>query len=791
MDKTEKSSPNEEIKKEIESISDQLCFAVKGEFDFFVEIHSVDESIQKLGMLINFVLDTVRRSFSEITEKNSRLTELDKLKSDFLANISHELRTPLTLILGPLESILKDDSLSLPPKQQENLQRMHRNAHRLYVLVNDLLDFSKAEAGKLEIHEELIDMKAFIAQIIDDAQGIAEERKLTLTFAAKSHLGLLLFDQKMIEKIVLNLISNAMKFTPEGGKVDVRLEKEDNFITLSVADTGNGIPEADIQRLFERFHQVNSSQTRAHEGTGIGLAIIHQFVDLMGGKITVESKEGKGSTFTVRLPAREPSADDKVNTQHKESKQYSSPIKTSLVHMGKKSVPSDQIVSLTNERPLVLITDDNPDMRAYIASLLENSYEVIAAENGKEALEAVYKYHPQVILSDVMMPVMDGYQLTQALKADPQTANIPIILITAKAGKESIVSGIDIGADDYIPKPFSAAELLARVRAALRLFQSHATLKNANDELTKEIEERKKLELANAALNDELILAARRAGMADISTSILHNVGNVLNSVSVSLELLKESMDNSHINKLMNIGKLFNENISNISSYLTQDSKGKLIPQYLVALSQNVEKEFKISGEEIENLRNYIQHVKEIIATQNSLSSTSGLKENISLPNLIETALKMTGSTNEINNVIINKVYSFDKSVLVDKSKFTQILVNLLQNAKESILSDDNNHKKEIAISIEESCENNQFKVVVTDTGSGILPENITKIFSFGFSTKENGHGFGLHASALAAKEMGGQLIAQSQGKGKGATFILTLPSQNNKKKKLNSRDIV
>jgi len=767
------------IKKEIESISDQLCYAVSSDFDFVIENSSTEESVQKLSMLVNFVLDSARRAVSDVKEKNVQLTALDKLKTDFMANVSHELRTPLTLILGPLETIIKDSSDTIPKQQHDNLLRMHRNASRLYVLVNNLLDFSKAEAEKYTFHEELLDVNELIGQIVDDTQDLARERKITLKFMPCTDLDLLLFDPNVIEKIILNLTSNALKFTPEGGYVNICLTKQNDLLQISVSDNGLGIPASQISHLFERFHQIDSSLSRSFEGTGIGLTLVNQFVTLMGGKITVESEENKGSKFLISLPMKKSAKDGSINTTSPE-KQHHKSHKISLSNLANVQEDIKDPVHQQDQKnlPIILVADDNADMRSFIKSLLENAYNVVEAENGKIALEAIRKYNPHVILSDVMMPVMDGYQLTQTIKSDPDLKHIPIILITAKAGKEAVVSAMDIGADDYLPKPFSSDELLARTRSALRQYKNYTLLRETNNELIKEIEERKRLESINESLNSQLLLSARQAGMADVSTSILHNVGNVLNSVSVSLEILKGYIESSQYVKFIDVCNLLKPNLSSISTYLTEDPKGKFIPQYLINLSEDVGKEYELYTEETNNLRNYVQHVKEIIATQNALSGTSGMTEKVSVPIIVDTALKMTGYDIESNKHIkVNKNYQFDKDVVIDKTKILQILVNLLQNAKEAVMSNDKNEMKEIVISVEEINMSKEFKVEIEDNGVGILPENITKIFSFGFSTKEKGHGFGLHASAISAKEMGGKLIAESEGNGKGAVFTLTLPS--------------
>ncbi|MCE3230221.1 MAG: luxQ [Alphaproteobacteria bacterium] len=793
-----------QVKQQLERISDQLCLAVKGDFNFTVEAHTIDESVQKLTMLLNFVIDTARRALSDVKEKNTKLTEMDKVKSDFMANVSHELRTPLTLILGPLETILADHSL--PLAHRDNLRRMQRNATRLYVLVNDLLDFSKVEAGKFVVHEELLDVNQLISQLVDDAQGLAVERKVKMSFLPAEGIGPMLFDRKMLEKIVLNLMSNALKFTPAGGRIKVTLVKHETEIRLTVADTGVGIPASQIPKLFERFHQVDTSRTRAYEGTGIGLALINQFAQLMQGSISVESEEGKGSQFTVTLPIRTVSRKEKNGSQSQLADVHAPIVKVSLSQVttdNKKPIVHPLMrKEATGELPVIVVADDNTDMRSYIVSLLEDSYEIIAVENGKLALEAIHKYQPQVVLSDVMMPIMDGYALTKAIKADPQLKNIPIILITAQAGKEAIVSGLEVGADDYLPKPFSPEELRARTASAQRLHHNFTQIENLNREmgtvvkelstskkileesnkkLTKEVEERKKLEAKNMVLNNQLIMSARRAGMADISTSVLHNVGNVLNHLNTSVTMIHDKIDQSKISNLLKISKLLSEHQEDMDAFLAKDPQGQLIPNYIIKLADIWSEDKKYIVEEISALTHSVQHIKEIVVKQNAFSSSLGVVEKVAITDIIEDALTLNKTAYERAQIEIIRDFSPLKPVSIDRVKLLQIIVNLIKNSLESLLENKTKTKK-ISLRIQEKDESH-FMIQVSDNGVGILPQNLKKMFSYGFTTKKTGHGFGLHVSAIAAQEMGGNFLVESQGAGKGATFTLTLPYQPKERK--------
>lgn len=741
------------LQKNIEDIANQMCLAVKGDFDFLINIQTQDENIQKLTMLVNFLLDNARRALTGVKEKNLQLTELDRLKSDFMANISHELRTPLTLIMGPLETALKN-SAQYDTETQENLQRMQRNALRLYSLVNDLLDFTKLEVGKFALYEEFIDVAQIIAQLVDDAQGLAKERQVILQFSQENTIGLLQFDQKIIEKIVLNLISNALKFTPKGGKIQVKLAKENDKLRLTISDTGIGIPAEEISHIFERFHQVDSSSTRAYEGTGIGLALIYQFIRLMEGEITVESQEKKGTTFNILLPAHAPTNKADIETSIPTHEHKLGDLLHAIVPL---AVATDSQPEIKGKLPLLLVAEDNLDMQAYIVSFLQHSFEIITANNGQLALEMVNKYNPKVVLSDVMMPLMDGYQLTRAMKANLSTRNIPIILITAKTGSNVIAESLNAGADDYLAKPFSPEELIARTNAALTQYENYKK---------------------NVELNDQVITLARRAGMADIATFVLHNIGNILNSVNVIVGLLKESTEKPLFSNLSAIANLLKENKDHLATYLSEDEKGKLIPDYLIELTKEINNERGRNEQELQRLNEFIQHIGEIVAAQQSISGVSGVSEKIFLPDLIHKAIEMYKSTTEKRDIQIENQFNCNIFLNTDKSKLLQILVNLLQNATDSLSLRHELPEKRIVIKNNQQL-NSHVEIIISDNGVGILPEDLTKIFSFGFTTKQHGHGFGLHSSALAAKELGGSLHAQSEGKGKGADFILTLPLQS------------
>jgi len=579
--------------------------------------------------------------------------------------------------------------------------------------------------------------------------------------------------RNVIEKITLNLLSNALKFTPDHGSIEVQLHVQDVQLELTVRDTGVGIDNSHIKHIFERFYQVDSINS---SGTGIGLALVKQFVTLLGGTISVSSEIGKGTLFTVLIPLN---TNPKLTIKPYEKIPHitSADAPTELWLLAQTtSEPASAVhihknVKKYSKKPLILIADDSADMRAFMQALLEDRFDIILAENGKEAIEMIDKHEPQVILTDAMMPYMDGYQLTKAVKANNKTRHIPVILVTAKTGNESIISGLDVGANDYLSKPFLPEELIARIQASLRTYYDYIALTQANLKLEQEIEERKKLEFKNNELTGQLVLAARQAGMADIATSVLHNIGNVLNSANISTAMITHRITHSRISDLEKITALLHENKDNIGNYLTKDKTGKHIIQYLGLLTKTWKEDYNSLISETRLLKDNIEHIRNIIMQQQALGRTIGFNEKTSIPELIEHCI----SLNNINNKMIEIIreYAPIKEVTLDKVKLMQVMVNLIKNSMDS-LQESNVKKKQITVRTYEKDESS-FIIQVGDNGIGIAPEHLEKIFSHGFTTKKAGHGYGLHASAVSIQEMNGALTVESKGVEMGAVFTLTL----------------
>ncbi len=408
----------------------------------------------------------------EIARQREELAKLDVLKTQFFANISHEFRTPLTLLLGPLEDALANAHGTLPMDAAASLSTSHRNALRLLKLVNTMLDFSRIEAGRVQASYQDTDLAALTGELASNFRSLCEKAGLRLIVdcAPLNTAQAVYVDRDMWEKIVLNLLSNAFKFTLEG-EIEVRLAVVKSEARLTVRDTGVGIPSEELPRMFERFHRIEHSRGRTHEGTGIGLALVQELVKLHGGTIAVASTLGEGSTFTVAIPLGKAHLDanriDRASALESTAVGHAAFVEEALLWLPGESVSREEPADL--EKPRVLWADDNADMRAYVSGLLSGRFDVEAVSDGEAALASAEAHPPDLVLADVMMPKLDGFGLLRALRSDAGLREIPIILVSARAGEESRIEGMEAGADDYLIKPFSARELVARVETHVRI----------------------------------------------------------------------------------------------------------------------------------------------------------------------------------------------------------------------------------------------------------------------------------------------------------------------------------
>jgi PAS domain S-box-containing protein len=454
------------------------------------------------------------------------LAQLDRAKTEFFSNVSHEFRTPLTLMLGPIEDLLEKSYTDLTPATKNQLEIVHRNSLRLMKLVNTLLDFSRLEAGRVEANFAAVDLAAYTAELASGFRGAIERAGLKLVVDCPPLPEMVLIDREMWEKIVLNLLSNAFKFTL-AGEIEVRLEATEGEARLTVRDTGVGVPPEEVPRLFERFHRVKESRGRTHEGTGIGLALVQELVRLHAGTIRVESVIDQGTRFIVSVPLGQAHLDSRriraLPDRPPGNLAAEAFVKEAMRWTDAGEPSPDQAwardrnasLALSREaagelrpagvRARILWADDNADMRDYVSRLLAERFEVTAVSDGQAALEAIRAAPPDLVLSDVMMPRLDGFGLMREIRANPALNTVPVILLSARAGEEARVEGVASGADDYLVKPFSARELLARVESHVKMARFRRETQAATMQLMEEaVQARAQVEKLNHDLRAEI-----------------------------------------------------------------------------------------------------------------------------------------------------------------------------------------------------------------------------------------------------------------------------------------------
>jgi signal transduction histidine kinase len=543
------------------------------------------------------------QAYDEARRRAEALAEIDRAKTTFFSNVSHEFRTPLTLMLGPVEDLLARSQTDLSPAAAEQLQIVSRNGLRLLRLVNTLLDFSRIETGRVKARYQPTDLAAFTTDLASAFRAAIERAGLQFAVDCERFGESAFVDRDMWEKIVFNLLSNAFKFTFEG-EITVRVRQVGANAELRVQDTGTGIPEAEMPRLFERFHRVQNAHARTHEGSGIGLALVQELVKLHGGSIAAESVPGEGTTFIVALPlgsahlppdqVEEPRTGAPTGTGAapyvEEALRWLPEEDRSEDDLGSELLPP-QYETLPvaafgpdqdqgDRRPRVLVADDNADMRHYLVRLLAERYQVEAAADGEAALATGRKHPPDLVLTDVMMPRLDGFGLLRELRADPRTRDVPVIMLSARAGEESRIEGMEAGVDDYLIKPFSARELVARVGAHLQMTRmrrdadetlraSEAALRRAlaeREALLKELHHRVKNNLQ--VIMSLLEMQAANAGHPQALSS-LAEARNRVDAIASMHELLYQSDSFSEIDLSDYARRL----VAHVVSFYQKDSR--------------------------------------------------------------------------------------------------------------------------------------------------------------------------------------------------------------------------
>ncbi len=436
------------------------------------EYEELEDYKNNLEKKVNERTSELEKARDQLSKTIDLLQQAQLLQSRFFANISHEFRTPLTLILGPVKQIMERSN---EQKTRDDLRVVHKNANRLLGLVNQLLDISRLESGNMKLQTVPQNIVPFLKALVLSFTSYAERKRITLTFSSTENEIRAYIDKDKIEKITTNLLSNAFKFTPEGGRIEIAVTRDEHCVVIRISDTGIGIPADKIPKIFNRFYQVDGSHTRAQEGTGIGLSLTKELIELHKGKIEVGSTEGKGTVFRVHIPLGKDhlkpeeicEPDEREVTTDVAGEHTSSAPEGFIYHEEAKPERPAVGVATDVEKAMLLIVEDNADVRNFLHENVRMEYRVLEAVDGEDGWNKSLEHMPDVIVSDIMMPKMDGFELCGKLKTDERTSHIPVILLTAKASTQDKIEGYDTGADDYIMKPFEPAEVIARIRNLL------------------------------------------------------------------------------------------------------------------------------------------------------------------------------------------------------------------------------------------------------------------------------------------------------------------------------------
>ena len=782
-------------------------------------------------------------------ERAEALAEIDRAKTAFFSNVSHEFRTPLTLMLGPIEDMASDPTL--PEEAQSRIRLLHRNSLRLLKLVNSLLEFSRIEAGRVQATYVATDLKALTADLVSTFRSAVELAGLKLIVDLESWSEPVYVDRDMWEKIVLNILSNAFKYTLKG-EIAISLRRVGDAAVLSVRDTGIGIPPEALPRLFERFYRVEGAQGRTHEGSGIGLALVNELVKLHCGVASIESELQKGTTITVsipfgktHLPEDRVGKADSLRSPVVAARQY---VEEALRWLPEASIPNpdDALLAMKMARvptprdahprsavygSRVIVADDNSDMRAYVRELLESRYEVEVVPDGQAALDAARREIPDLIVSDVMMPRMDGFALLRALRADPQLRDVPTILLSARAGEEAVVEGLNAMADDYLVKPFSARELIARVSAQLQLAR-----------LRREAAAREHALLTAAPLGFYLIDADFRIqDMNATARPVFGDTPDLLGSDFA--EVMRARWPSEQAEEMI---RIFRHTLQTGEPYSTRertmaaggegnaryyewqmsrvplpdgrfgvvcyfrDVSTHVHARMALEVADRQKNEFlAMLAHELRNPLAPLRNAGEILSRTLPAQSTghavvSMLKRQVSqLTRLVDDLLDVSRITQgrvelqrrpiELGSVVSQAIETAEPlfqtgrhevSVVAnsralyvdgDMTRLVQCIVNILANAAKYT---DTGGK----IEVETHAEGAEAVITITDSGVGIAPELLPRVFDLfvqGERTLDRslgGLGIGLSVARRLIEMHGGRLTAASAGLGQGATFEIRLP---------------
>lgn len=761
------------------------------------------------------LLDRMRfREFARRKEAEGardKLAELDEAKSRFSANVHHELRTPLTLMLAPLDAMLGGEFGAIPETQRSYLETMQKNALRLLKLINNLLDFAKIESKQVEIHRQPLEVERLVDDIVDSARPMAERKGVVLAAAYPPGLPHVNADPDALEKILVNLVGNALKFTDAGGSITVNVRVDDVAVDsvseadaaprihISVVDTGIGIPPDQLDRVFDRFAQVDGSATRRHEGTGIGLSLVQELTALHGGTAWATSEGlGHGTQFHVTLPlgVADEGAEEVMEgddgravslrrsfdalgadldhhgddagqgAEHAHGERYRTLEMERTVERieGERSTSELELAAASGDAllPELVVAEDNADMRRLLVHLLSAEFRVRAARNGREALELVRERAPALVLTDVMMPEMSGTELCEAIKTDPVLAGVPVMLVTSKAEREMKIHGLELGADDYVTKPFHPRELVARARSLVRLRALQLELAEQNAALERALDHLQQTEVA-------LVQAERLAAVGELAAGIAHEVNNPLNFALNSLRMLKSIVADvrTFADRVQALDWRDTAKVADSAREMERLEAEVGLPELGETLDELV-------GIIIEGLDRTSRLVRDL----RDFGAGAGERENeaFDMRIALDSSLQLIGPLLADRRVKVERNYDANVPLATsDPSAIKQVFLNLLKNAADALEETGGT----VRIHVGASSDGRNVEVTVADNGPGIDAELRSRIFDPFFTTKPAGRGTGLGLSICRkiAESHGGALEVD-EAPGGGAAFTLRVPTE-------------
>ncbi len=704
---------------------------------------------RELEALVEARTHDLREAKGKIEAQADKLRELDRFKTRFFANVSHEFRTPLTMIVGPLENALQGSYGPLSETVRRQIGIMLRNALRLMRLINQLLDLSKLEASKMSLRARPRNIVEFLEGVVLSCSAFAEQKGIALHFEAEGGIDGVYFEPDKLEKVFFNLLSNAAKFTPDGGAITVTVAAlppmpsfAEGAVEVRVRDTGIGIPEQDLPHIFDRFSQVDNSNTRQHEGTGIGLALVMELVLLHHGVIDVHSEVGVGTEFVVTLPRgnahlRSEELGDDMEGFVPEQGAMTELAFSALDFIPESAAPADDTTPAPGA-PLVLIVEDNDDVREYVASILGQHYRITTARHGEEGLEKARHSQPNLIISDVMMPRMDGHAFCRALKSDPALNHIPVMLLTARATQQMKIESLEVGADDYLAKPFNDRELLARAKNLVLIRQQEKELKQLNESLERTVEEQVQIILSDRIEYEKQLLAAKNQAESSLrlKSSILNNLNHEFRTPLAAIQGYAQILSAEAPDELQEFAGLINEG-------------GARLMRTLDAVHH-------LSRLEIDDLKLDLELVDLVKLAQEAVQRFEKPAMHKGL------ALRLVAREGEKVEAMLNA------------ASVVRVLDYLLDNAVK--------FTDEGEVVLEVARQADRVLLRVRDTGIGIDSAFMPDLFeaftqeSTGLTRSHDGIGIGLTVAQRLTELLGGSISVESE-KGQGSMFTVRFPA--------------